>query len=252
MHLHDSDGSPVVAFDTRSSGTGAVTLPEGSIHSLDIANEPGISATLGSAGHHLNDYTMTTISSLEITIPASGYIVVDGHCYLTIWSVPTGSSLFAGVQISESPVGSTPTHPYYQQVGFSKFPDVGTTRLHVTTQRTYYKSAGSHVFNLVWQKSADLGFVVAYNHFITATYFPTSYGSVSTFATSSEAGGFESAELQSFQGGSEPDGQLSEPMYRVDLRELELRAARAHAEAERAQRELLEAQVRERGEQVGR
>jgi len=42
IYLHDSDGLAVVKFDARSSGTGAVTLPEGSIHSDDIANEPGI------------------------------------------------------------------------------------------------------------------------------------------------------------------------------------------------------------------
>ncbi len=252
IYLCDPDGEETLGFDTRISGTGAVTLPEGSIHSDDIANEPGIVSDLGSAGHHLNDYTMSTILSREITIPASGYIVVNGHCYLAISSVPTGSSLFAGIQIMESPVGSTPIHPYYQQVGFSKFPDVGTIRLHVTTQRIYYKDAGTYVFNLVGNKSADIGFVVAYNRFITAMYFPTSYGGVSTFATSSEAGSFESAELQSSQGGSEPDDQLSEPMYKVDLRELELRAARAQAEAERTRRELLEAQLRERDEQAQR
>jgi hypothetical protein len=77
-----------------------------------------------------------------------------------------------------------------------------------------------------------------------AVYYPTAYGSVATLADQSEVGQFESATAVSAQSGIEPEktGEGAQ-LYKVDLRELELKAAKARAEAERAERLLIDAQM---------
>jgi hypothetical protein len=78
---------------------------------------------------------------------------------------------------------------------------------------------------------------------ITATYYPISYGPVGVSATGKEITQFIEAvpQLVSGSGPTNPGGP--QMVYRVDLRELELKAAKAQAEAERAQRELSEARL---------
>jgi hypothetical protein len=76
---------------------------------------------------------------------------------------------------------------------------------------------------------------------ITALYIPVSYGTVGTFAT--ESSGFVSANSELSE--TPVDGSKQQ-LYKIDLRELELRAARERLEAERAEKELLEALLNNR------
>jgi hypothetical protein len=78
---------------------------------------------------------------------------------------------------------------------------------------------------------------------LTATYYPTSYGSVATVVSSAETGEFPSAAAVNVDADPTDPATLGngEVLYEVDLRDLELKLARANAEAERARRELEEA-----------
>ena len=77
-----------------------------------------------------------------------------------------------------------------------------------------------------------------WNPVITATYFPTSYGTVTTVAQ--DPGGFTDVEAVQFE---DQEGGGISTVYHVDLRVLELQAAKARAEAEAAQRRLVEARL---------
>lgn len=108
--------------------------------------------------------------------------------------------------------------------------EVGTLYSH----RVFYKSTpGTYEFRL--EGIMTLGTAnpaSVHKLMLTAIFVSTSYGTVETMLSANEAHGFERVtSVQSEQGTS----------YKVDLRELELRAAKAEAEAERAQRELLRA-----------
>jgi hypothetical protein len=249
MRLYNGDGTVGMDFDTRLSGTEAVTLPEGSIHSEDIANEPGIAGNDIASGVFVPYSEMADLVSVTITIPNDGYILLIGSSYIRFQLVPVNSSLFAGIQIDETTGGGT-SGPSYKTAGFSEFPDIATVRLHLSTQRTYFKSAGTYTFILEGRKSADNGSVYAWNCQLTALHLPTSYGSVETVVSSNDANSFESVRVQSFEADSDRDAGSTESVYKVDLRELELRAARERAEAERAQRELLEEKLRIRNEEA--
>jgi hypothetical protein len=79
-------------------------------------------------------------------------------------------------------------------------------------------------------------------HNLTLTYYPTAYGAVVTTVPPSRASEFDNSEPVEVQRTG-PDGQISTTIrHKVDLRDLELRATRARAEAERLEKELLKAQ----------
>ena len=74
------------------------------------------------------------------------------------------------------------------------------------------------------------------NKVLTAIYIPTSYGTVETILSSEELG---------ILGEITPLGTGNNGNAKVDLRQLELKAAKAEAEAERAKREMIEAQIKQ-------
>ena len=76
---------------------------------------------------------------------------------------------------------------------------------------------------------------------ITATYYPSSYGQVIALVSSDEAPVFESS---SYVGNPDGGDGFDASTYQVDLRELELRVLKTRLEAERAEKELLEAMLR--------
>ena len=119
----------------------------------------------------------------------------------------------------------------------------GYTYETATVKEVAFKSAGTYTFYLQGNEysgnDAAASVFPAGTQWLTATYYPRSYGTISTVASSPD--GFEDAQAVSVK--DEMTGRET-VAYQVDLRELELKAARAKAEAERAQRELLEARLK--------
>jgi len=110
----------------------------------------------------------------------------------------------------------------------------------INDQHIFPVSAGSNSFYLLAQmgQTTDLSLIGLAS--VSAVYFPTSYGTVSGVIPLAEAGAFEHATRVEPMPGM-PDTQ---PLVVVDMRELEMRALRAEAAAEKARRELAEQESR--------
>jgi hypothetical protein len=186
---------------------------------------------------------------VSITIPAPGYIMLDGRFNATVMAGTAGGAIGGVVEIDESP-GLTPSED--DVFFYTNLPPSGTLATvswPVTIRRVIYKPAGTYTFRLKgyagYANCGGVGYSVKAHHpTLMATYYPTSYGSVATLVSSNEVGQFDKSEAVSVPTG--PDGKgPATTMYQVDLRELELKAARLRAETEKAERELAEAKMNE-------
>lgn len=242
VYMYNTAGVQTIRFDADAVGNSAAQLPEGSIADTEIQDEPGIAADNNSAGATLTD-EMLGLISLSLTIPTSGYIVVEGKCYGKTWGTTGRNQGY--VQIDETP-GGLAAYPYYMQFGLGNHAGTAANYFPVYVTRVYQKSAGTYTFymeGIADASNAAAAVTETWDHMITATFYPTSYGSVSTLVASSEAGQFENAVPETTIRIN-PDGtEITQTMYRVDLRELELKEARLTAELEKTRRELLEART---------
>jgi len=186
--------------------------------------------------------------SVTIGIPAPGYIVLqaDGQHGIYGNGVDGNEANFTIKDVS----GGGFDAAYWFVSGFSPSSPTpaptGLTRLAVSIHRTYFENAGTYTF--YFQANANdpaaLGDYI-WDPTITATYYPTSYGTVSTFVSSNEAAKLQLAGKPAPRGGASPEArQARADGVQVDLRELELRAARLKAQSEAADRALLEARLK--------
>jgi hypothetical protein len=221
---------------TGNAINSTVVLPSNSIASEEILNEPGLAANLNAAVITLVSTTMQTITTVTINIPTAGHIVVEGKTNgLTHGTTGRNQGI---VQIDETAGGSL-VSPYFTTFGL--LGHVNTTQANsfpVYVTRTYFKNAGEHTFLLeaAQQSLNGTGAITRVGQsMLKAVFYPTSYGTVSTVVTNSEAARFDQA--RAVQGDTGTEGYSV-----VDLRELEREAARLRADAERAEQALQEAQ----------
>lgn len=240
-------GGDVLVSSPVTPGTGGVLLPADAIDATEILNEPGIVSETNPAGiDQALTSTTTDVQTVTITIPADGYIRVVGNAYCWITGA-VGDNAVGFFQIDETSGGAF-TIPYGRLVGAYSRPGAQNSFHPVSVERTYFKTAGTYTFRLegAEQSVSGTGGVWTIWPIVTATYFPTAYGTVAAVVASSESGDFERAsavrvESAASVGGGAPSD--ADPMFSVDLRELELKVARADAEAEKARRELVEAKL---------
>ena len=219
-----------------------VQLPDSSISSPEIKDEPGIAQGILNTGsvYVTGETSMIDIITTTITIPAPGYVVLETAGQGAFSGTTSGN--YIACQIDKTAGGSRDNN-YYHYVGFSAPPNTSYIYLPISIRRTYYESsAGTYTYRLEALDQTLNCSKYIWNPVITATYFPTSYGTVSAIVTSTEAGDFDNAE-QIIPASNGPDKSVGETGYRVDLRELELKAARARAAALEAEKELMEAQM---------
>ena len=81
--------------------------------------------------------------------------------------------------------------------------------------------------------------VYIYDPILVATFYPTSYGNVNTYVSSSETGEFDDVTVETVTGREEGNGMA---VYKVNLRELELKAKEARLRAQEAYIQQLEAE----------
>lgn len=233
LHLDGSERN--IELNTGQASDGSVTLPDSAINSLEIKNEPGIACAIDDQLRTFNSTLATDVLTISLTIPAGGYIFVEAK----FKSVATGiGQSFGWIQIDETGGGNY-VDPYFSWFGQDTLLSLVEKPACVPgyVSRVYYKSAaGTYTFRLEGGEMA--GNCVncvpqVENSILVATYFPTAYGSVSGVVSGTEAGQFETAAPVQVDG---------EVRYQVDLRELELRAAKAEAEAERARADAERAQ----------
>ncbi len=238
-------------FQTDWTGDNAVLLPDNSISSYEVRDEPGIAQgyEYGMAHPAFGTTTMSDIVTVSLTTPAWGYIVVEADAQHNIGGNETAIANYAVFQIDETAGGEI--DPGHQFTSGYTSGDFGTHNFvawaPVSIRRTYYKPAGTYTFRLEsygYQTESVENFFL--NPTITATYYPSSYGPVTTEVTAAEAAQFQGVRraVSPLPQGGSAEGAL------VDLRELELRDAEARARADRAHRELLEARLAEQSARV--
>jgi hypothetical protein len=240
--------TPIGLFDVSGfDGDSSVNLPVDAIASAEILDEPGISADRSSVDYVLTQgaASMEQILTTTITTPAAGYVVVRGGTTLELFN--TNKQNVAYVQIDDTPGGS-PVNPYFVLAGAgdSDAPE----RKHyfsAAAERIFMVPAGTHTFYLEAQAHVDNGdgaVTTLQRPHITATYIPSSYGTVTGFAGANSARGFGSAEPVGDLGNKGADAKADD-LYRFDLRELELQVLEARLAAEKAEKALLQAKLRE-------
>ncbi|MCK4827552.1 hypothetical protein KA005_68115, partial [bacterium] len=142
------------------------------------------------------------------------YIMLYGKCYLLLSGTTDANS--ARIQIDHDEGGPT-LFPYYTQAGLSGYVNTGINYFPIFVTRIYYKNtAGTYTFRLVGKAENSLpALAQTWDHILTAAYFPSSYGYVSTI-TNNPLGCTNPFLLQ-----SDTSAERTGNFYDVDLRELE-------------------------------
>jgi hypothetical protein len=219
-----------------------VQLPDGAIDAHEILDEPGIVSTQSIGGLILTT-TMQDLETVTITTPAPGFISLAGSSSIQC-SGTTGFNL-GYLQIDET-AGGSPTPPYDIVYGNTGTVSSGSVYWPVHAQRVYFKAAGTYTFRLEACMNSSNGIGAAQSGSyprLTAYFFPTSYGSVVAIASNGDAEEFTSARAVSIV---DPLTHTTQSVQQVDLRELELKAAKTRADAETAARKLAEAKLAQR------
>ena len=218
----------------------SANIVNNSITSADILNEAGFSRSNSSPVSVANT-GITFADSVEISIPASGYVIVFGIGRGMISA--SASALIGNVTyaITDSRVSSLPEYLTFGSNG----ENVGTGGLNcfypVSAENTFYKaSAGTYKFYMAMSRGITDGSASYSYGRLTAIYVPTSYGTISKSYSENPGPDFTDVNEVTTVDETSPQSE-TQTQYIVDLRELELKATKAQLEAEKAQRELLEA-----------
>jgi hypothetical protein len=180
--------NPVGLLDVvGAGGDNSVNLPEDAISSGEMFDEPGIAANREANEIFLTQgsLSMQDVITATITIPSSGYIMVTGGAVFESYGTSKRNQAFA--QIDEISGGEL-ISPFYIMAGSGDHDSPNEIHYFpMTTQRIYYKTAGTYEFRLEAQANPaneDGAISKLLNPNITAMYFPTAYGAVDTAPSS--------------------------------------------------------------------
>ncbi len=236
------DTNLVVSVAGTGGGDNAVRLGASAISSPEILDEPGIAQGRSIYSQALGSSAMQDLITVTITIPKYGYIFLQGRTTFTF--LATSGVNGATLQIDETAGGSI-LYDFGTRVFTNTYSSTDRPQYDCTSQRTYYKGAGTYTFRLeAMLDSTATGTVVAGPPVLTALYIPSSYGMVQTVSTTPN--GDPNAKAMQIP---DPTGNGTTTAYQVDLRALELKATKAREEALRAELELQRAQSKQMHQQ---
>lgn len=229
--VRDQNGDTRIFFrgnHSDISNNDRVILHEGSVDDVELMNEPGIAQAKG-----YNCFTITSTASMEdvltvtIDIPAPGYIRLDAHGLVELSGTVNSHRIKA--QIDETAGGSA-TNGYYTRIGLGGYVSASASAFSdfdMNCHRVYYKdAAGSYTFRLEALKESSYLAKICFAT-LTATYIPTSYGTVAAVANGLDDT-FGQGDINT------PTGDLDLSSETIDLRDQELR----EREARRTELEL--------------
>jgi|GEM_PF-3496181 len=228
------DGT-VGGADLASPSVSRTKIYNDAVNAAKISDEPGIVNILEGGDITFVDDFLTPVISGSISIPAAGYVVAE--CQFSV------SIAYAWLMVAVD-TGFSADPDIHTPYGIERNPSVSESRTLTFSDIVYLNGAGTYYFQAngraqLFDPSSSSR--VFYRQ-MRLTYYPTAYGTVTKAVTAAEASQFESSEIAT-DARMNPDGSVSErTVHVVDLRDLELRATRARLEAERLERELLEAQ----------
>ncbi len=216
--LNRTDGETGIALHGDLIGDESVTLPYASVSSGEILNETGYVTYIRVSPVTLVTMEMTDLVTLQIETPADGYIVLEGKCYVQL-SGATGPNI-ALVQIDQEEGGGS-QFPYYTLAGLGGYASTNDSYFPVYVTRVYWKPQGIHEFRMEGRANdAPPAEARTWDHILTATYYPTSYGVVSKVSPMPD--GHPEAEPLDITDPQNPDGPSR--YYQMDLRYFERRA----------------------------
>jgi hypothetical protein len=240
--LYDGGGTPQIELRAGEPGDFSVTLPDSAISNSEILDEPGLAFNRRTTliSNLAKSNTSQDFVSVNITTPADGYVAVEGVGY---FSCQGDDAAFGWAQVSETS-NRVQESGQFHWVGPTGFGNTsGDYTYHsIPIKRFYFKAQGSYTFYLQGNAyvsnavSSDVDLLAP--TWLQATYYPVAYGTASTLAES--AGDFESATQVSVK---DPLTGKASQVYRVDLRELELKSKAARLKALEAQQDALKAEL---------
>jgi hypothetical protein len=168
-------------------------LPANSVNAQVILDEPGIAQSILFGSHavigNANISPLNLFEDLNVTIttPGPGYVMLHAVGYITFSNV-TGQQ-YIEYQISETTGQASPLFVpgeanYLQFCGFGTAPNTNYFDFPMACQRVFYKPvAGPYKFSYCTARLGSFNPQASVTNLsLTATYFPTSYGTVSTVA----------------------------------------------------------------------
>ncbi|MFH1686001.1 MAG: hypothetical protein ABIE70_00595 [bacterium] len=243
--LRDINEATQIRLDAGGDGNGSVSLPDNAIDDDEILNEPGIARDKDTWFIEIPDTLPTTCIYSTLRAPASGYIVAFGRGYMWMTGEQHG-----GVEVALTTVADGwPGNSHEIRMGVGREPNRGydlVRRDAFSIERVWAVDSAEAITCYLRSRRTDLNadYVAIHNPSVLMMYFPTSYGTVSSWVSAEEAAGFDRARAFDIGDPQDPSSP-TETVYQVDLRELELKALRKRIEAEAAERRLLEAQKRD-------
>ncbi|MEZ5357339.1 MAG: hypothetical protein R3F48_00820 [Candidatus Zixiibacteriota bacterium] len=234
LQLFDNTGTSRINLRAGTSGNNSVILPDDAIDGDEILDEPGIAANSSPSYVSVTSTSeMIDIVTVDITIPAPGYVSVESHAVVNLQGTTGSNGGYLRIDRNE---GGTIGDGEYVFLYYFAFASAGENYIPASVVRNYYLStAGTYTFRLEAQLSGFSAGVMSVGHsYITAKYYPTSYGTVSAVSDVPQGiPGEEELVITNEQGESST-------VYKVDLRELELQVKQAKIETQEAYIKQLE------------
>ncbi len=232
LRLYDGDAVQQIELDAGTTGNSSVELPDNAIEADEILNEPGIAGDIGSSSPTLTT-TMQDCATVTITPPGPGYIYVAAHCAFNFYGTTGLSGAYAQIDTTAGGGNKSESVFSFQDA----YANTGTHNRLVFVDKVFYvDDASTRTYRLEALKySISTGDVSVSRSRIRAMYFPTAYGSLST--AMSDPGDFPDAEPVTTK---DEFGNIKTE-YKVDLRDLELKAKEAQIRAFEAEQALDEA-----------
>ncbi len=164
--------------EIASNAVDGSKVQNSSLTAVDLLNEPGIARNKRTSNVDIPLSGTVTATSLSISVPAPGFIIVQGFCYGGISGTSHGT-ICVGITNSSS---ETPPAPNFVAFGSTdenaeSFYSWGN----LTTERTFYaSSAGTYSFYLRAWMGIAYGTADVWYPSLVAMYFSTNYGTVVT------------------------------------------------------------------------
>ena len=239
LFISDVNGVPLTDL-VKDESVNSEKIQNGTILAEDLKEGVGIAqGRTSNTVTNFNNSTMQDLILTTITIPGPGYIFLTGRAMIQFNSSNATTGQGFTMQIDEQE-GGLRTAGFYSFVLMDEFPSGGFYESEITSNRTYFKDeAGTYTFRLEGNEFINNPdrTVTIFWPILTAIYIPTSLGSVQTLRLSASGARLSADKIA-------PAGQAPVSIQSTDLRQLELNAVKAQLEAEKATRELREAQLR--------
>jgi hypothetical protein len=234
--------SSILGSDIATSTITGANIENQSISKYDILDETGIARSSRGSSVSVSTTGTTLVDSVSIIVPAAGYVLAIGSCYGAV------SGTVIGVIVASISASTTMDNDNVAFGSNNESLSASAVRWGVLNPENLFtvETAGTYKYYFLATRGAySSGSATIFYPKLDLIYIPSLMGTASKLVPASEAVDFDEAEEVNIVPGPDSPVLTSETVYKVDLRELELKAARAQAAAEKAERELLEAKLRQ-------